>query len=150
MEQDAVARRTLLRNILMWGFHFLVAFVGGVRGVKDTQCGFKLFSRRSARMLFSNLHIERWCFDIELLYCTPSISISIAHSPLPRSYLCITVCSRFGIPVQEVAVNWQEIPGSKLGVVSASLQMAKDLVRIRVCYMFGVWRASTSPRLKSE
>jgi dolichyl-phosphate beta-glucosyltransferase len=77
LEQDAVARRTLLRNVLMWGFHFLVAFVGGVRGIKDTQCGFKLFTRGAAAALFPNLHIERWCFDIELLFCTDQIGALI-------------------------------------------------------------------------
>ena len=43
----------------MFGFHFLVWFLC-VRGVRDTQCGFKLFSRPSAQLLFYNQHVERW------------------------------------------------------------------------------------------
>ena len=37
-------------------------------------------------------------------------------------------------------MNWTEIEGSKLSVGSASLQMLRDLVLIRLCYMFGVWK----------
>ena len=49
----------------MFGFHFLVWFLC-VRGIHDTQCGFKLFSRPAARLLFYNQHVERW---FVLLHC---------------------------------------------------------------------------------
>jgi len=97
----------------------LVRVVGGIHNIKDTQCGFKLFSRSASAHLFPNLHIERWCFDIELLY----------------------VAIGFNIPIDEVAVNWEEIDGSKLNVLDASVQMAWDLLRIRVNYMFRNWVA---------
>lgn len=118
-EADVVQKRALLRNILMWGFHFLVSFVGGIRGVRDTQCGFKLFTRDTARSLFSNLHVERWCFDVELLF----------------------LAAKFRIPVVEVPVNWEEIDGSKLDTFWSTLQMLRDLFRIRLCYTVGVWSA---------
>lgn len=118
-EADVVRKRALLRNILMWGFHFLVSFVGGIHGVRDTQCGFKLFTRDTARILFTNLHVERWCFDVELLF----------------------MAAKFNIPVVEVAVNWEEIDGSKLDTFWSTLQMLRDLFRIRLCYTFGVWSA---------
>lgn len=109
----------------MWGFHFCVEFLGGVKGIRDTQCGFKLFTRDSAKNLFGNLHIERWCFDVELLY----------------------LASRFNVPVSEVPVNWTEIEGSKLDPIEASIQMLRDLLKIRLCYMFGVWKIKS---LKQE
>lgn len=117
LQSDAVAKRTLLRNILMWGFHILVK-LAGVPDIKDTQCGFKLFTRKSAGVLFSNMHVERWAFDVELLY--------LAHNQK--------------IPVQEEAVNWREIPGSKLSPFGSSVQMAFDLTRIRLAYLVGVWK----------
>jgi len=116
MQQDAVAKRKWYRNILMYGFHTLLG-IFGVRGIKDTQCGFKLFSRRAAQLLFPSQHVERWAFDVEL----------------------ILLSQRFGIPMTEVAVNWQEIAGSKLSLFAASVQMARDIIRIRFAYMLGVW-----------
>lgn len=78
----------MFRTLLMKGFHFLVWFLC-VRGVKDTQCGFKLLSRSAAAALFVSLHVERWAFDVELLY--------------------IAQC--LGMQLREVAVRWQEIEG---------------------------------------
>jgi len=53
----------------MFGFHFLVWFLC-VRGIRDTQCGFKLISRPAAWLLFRNQHVERWfvtlCGSVEL------------------------------------------------------------------------------------
>ena len=51
LEKESIADRSLLRTILMLGFHMLV-YTFGVKSVKDTQCGFKLFSRRVARLCF--------------------------------------------------------------------------------------------------
>lgn len=52
--------------------------------IKDTQCGFKLFTKDAAKLIFPTQHLERWSFDVELLY----------------------LCGHHRIPVKEVAVNW--------------------------------------------
>lgn len=72
-------QRSALRTVLMHGFHGLVVVLGGVRGIRDTQCGFKLFTRSSARRVFHSLHLERWCFDVELLYIAQSMSIPVCE-----------------------------------------------------------------------
>ncbi|XP_053703386.1 dolichyl-phosphate beta-glucosyltransferase [Synchiropus splendidus] len=120
LEQDSVAQRSLFRTFLMYGFHFLVWFFC-VRGIRDTQCGFKLFTREAALKTFSCLHVERWAFDVELLY--------------------IAQC--FKIPIAEVAVNWTEIEGSKLVPFWSWLQMGRDLVFIRLRYVTGAWKLQT-------
>lgn len=123
VDTDAVAHRSALRNLLMHGFHAFVAVLAGGHGVRDTQCGFKLFTREAAARLFPAIHIERWAFDVELLYLTVLLKI----------------------PVVEVAVNWREIPGSKLDVISATFQMARDILLIRLCYLLRVWRPMVTP-----
>jgi len=50
----------------MFGFHFLVWLLC-VRGVRDTQCGFKLFSHQAARLLFCNQHVERWFVHVIII-----------------------------------------------------------------------------------
>lgn len=57
----------------------MVKHIGGVKDICDTQCGFKLFTREAARMTFSNLHIERWAFDVELLWLAQKQRIPIAE-----------------------------------------------------------------------
>ena len=93
-----------------------------VKGVKDTQCGFKLFTRQAAQEIFLSLHIERWAFDVEVLY----------------------IAQRRSIPVGEKIVQWAEIDGSHLSVISASLQMFKDIMRVPVLYRLGYWKFSSA------
>ncbi|KAJ1935310.1 dolichyl-phosphate beta-glucosyltransferase, partial [Linderina macrospora] len=88
-----VVQRSHMRAFLQWGFHTYVTILG-VRGVRDTQCGFKLFSRQAARLIFPNMHVERFIFDIEIL-----------------------LLARYqNIPVVEVPVNWHEVAGSKMSI----------------------------------
>ncbi|XP_029028738.1 dolichyl-phosphate beta-glucosyltransferase [Betta splendens] len=117
LEKESVAQRSVFRTFLMYGFHSLVWFFC-VRGIKDTQCGFKLFTREAALKTFSSLHVERWAFDVELLY----------------------IANCFKIPIAEVAVNWTEIEGSKIVPFWSWLQMGRDLVFIRLRYITGAWK----------
>ncbi|KAF3794072.1 Dolichyl-phosphate beta-glucosyltransferase [Nymphaea thermarum] len=95
LEKRALATRKWYRNLLMKGFHLLVLLTAGV-GVRDTQCGFKMFTRAAAQKLFTNMRLRRWCFDVELVY----------------------LCKQLDIPVIEISVNWMEIPGSKVRMTS--------------------------------
>lgn len=49
--------------------------------IKDTQCGFKLFSRRS-RKIFSLQKINRWGFDAELLFLARKNGLGIKEVPI--------------------------------------------------------------------
>lgn len=62
----------------MYGFHLLVSLLC-TKSVRDTQCGFKLFTKSAARKLFSNLHLERWAFDIELIYLAETLQIPMTE-----------------------------------------------------------------------
>jgi len=116
LESESVAKRSPFRTLLMYVFHFEV-WLFAVKSIRDTQCGFKLFSRSSAKKIFSRMHVERWAFDVELLY----------------------IAEKLNIPIVEVDVNWQEIPGSKLDPFAASLQMGIDILAIWLRYTLGLW-----------
>jgi dolichyl-phosphate beta-glucosyltransferase len=49
------------------------------------------------------------------------------------------LCGSKGIPVKEVAVDWQEIDGSHLNVVDATIQMLRDMILIKFLYTFRLW-----------
>lgn len=117
LEKEETAKRTLFRLFLMHGFHFLV-WLWCVRGIRDTQCGFKLLTRQSSRKVFHALHVERWAFDVEMLYIAQTLHI----------------------PTTEISVNWTEIEGSKIVPFWSWLQMGKDLFLIWFRYRIGAWR----------
>ncbi|XP_014270890.1 dolichyl-phosphate beta-glucosyltransferase [Halyomorpha halys] len=122
LEEESIANRSFCRVFLMHGFHFLVWLLT-VRSIRDTQCGFKLFTRKTAKCLFSNIHVERWAFDVELLYLAELLKI----------------------PTSEIAVNWTEIDGSKIVPIFSWLQMGKDLFLIWFRYRIGAWKISELP-----
>ncbi|KDQ61453.1 glycosyltransferase family 2 protein [Jaapia argillacea MUCL 33604] len=117
VKTEAVVKRSLLRNILMYGLHTVLRVVG-VGHIRDTQCGFKLFNRPAAVRLFPAQHLTTWIFDVELLL----------------------LAKQMGIPVAEVPIEWHEVPGSKLNVMLDSLQMLRDLLIMRGNQMLGRWK----------
>ncbi|KAJ8766029.1 hypothetical protein K2173_020545 [Erythroxylum novogranatense] len=58
LEEKALATRKWYRNFLMKGFHIVVLLAAGP-GIRDTQCGFKMFTRAAARKLFINIRLKR-------------------------------------------------------------------------------------------
>jgi dolichyl-phosphate beta-glucosyltransferase len=79
-----------------------------LRGLHDTQCGFKLFRRAAARTVFSLQKLEGWAFDVEVLY----------------------LARQNGLKIAEVEVEWHESADSRLRLTSP-FQMVRDLLRIR-------------------
>lgn len=113
--------RDFLRALVSLVFNLLVVLIGGVRGLSDTQCGFKLYSRRAARAAFVGQHLTRWAFDVENLYRVQRARLSVV----------------------EVPVRWTEVPGSKLSVIKATINMAWDMFRMRYHYLIGSWTLPT-------
>ncbi|KAF9188610.1 dolichyl-phosphate beta-glucosyltransferase [Haplosporangium sp. Z 767] len=125
VKTDAVVKRSFIRNFLMYSFHKVV-YVLGIRGIDDTQCGFKLFTRKAAQAIFPNMHVEGWVFDIEVLL----------------------IAQQLKIPIIEVPVTWQEVDGSKVSLMRDSIRMALDLLIIRMNYILGIW--TIQPIKKTE
>jgi dolichyl-phosphate beta-glucosyltransferase len=92
------------RRLLSRVFHFCV-WCAGVRGVYDTQCGFKLFRMDVMRAVFERQRIMRFAFDVELIANAPS--------------------------VKTVHVKWQGRRRSSLKVWRDAPRMLWDLIRIR-------------------
>lgn len=59
LEEESIASRSAFRTVLMHSFHYLV-WIFCVRTIRDTQCGFKLMTRSTARKIFKIMHVERW------------------------------------------------------------------------------------------
>lgn len=96
------------RSILGGCFNALVR-LGGIQGIGDTQCGFKLFDRSVARDLFSVSTINGYGFDLELLF----------------------VAQKRGYRIAEVPVNWTDQPGSKVRLVRDGIAMLREFTVIR-------------------
>jgi len=111
--RETAVQARLHRKVLGRIFNLFVNLLA-IPGVKDTQCGFKLFTREAADRLFSEQTIDGFAFDVELLF----------------------LARRAGIQWREVPVSWRNVPGSKVDLLKDSLRMLGHLLRLRWGFMF--------------
>ena len=112
------AERVWYRNIMGIINNFIIRGCIGIKGIKDTQCGFKLFTRKAVRDIFRNTHLVRWAFDVDMLYISQYLGIKIIEAP----------------------VNWKEIPGSKLVLLPATVSFFRDYFAMITFYNTGYWK----------
>jgi glycosyltransferase involved in cell wall biosynthesis len=86
----------------------------------DTQCGFKAFKMSACRPLVEAATVDRFGFDVELLY--------LAH--------------RAGLRLREVPVRWDHNEGSKISLLSDSFKMLSEVGLIRQQARRGVYDAA--------
>ncbi|KAI1828684.1 glycosyltransferase family 2 protein [Xylaria intraflava] len=134
---EAVVKRSALRNFLMRSFHLVLTILTppATSRIRDTQCGFKLFSRAALPHIVPYMHAEGWIFDIEMLM----LAESAPAVPVLGSDGAV-IGSSPGIKVAEVPIDWHEVGGSKLNVIQDSIKMAVGLAVLRASWMMGVYR----------
>jgi dolichyl-phosphate beta-glucosyltransferase len=107
-------------------FNFLVQLVA-IRGIHDTQCGFKLMETKTAQKLFKNLQVYRprpekhaftGAFDVELLY--------LAH--------------KLGLKIAEVPIHWQHMATSRVNPLRDSIRMFFHVLAIKLADLSGKYR----------
>lgn len=103
-----LVKSNLFRHYLGRVFTTLSFLVSGL-DIYDTQCGFKLFSKKSADLLFPNLMTNGYTFDIEILMRANKMKFKIC----------------------EVPINWNNQAGSKVNVFLDGLKMIYELIVIK-------------------
>jgi glycosyltransferase involved in cell wall biosynthesis len=83
----------------------------------DTQCGFKLYRREAARQVFERQRLDGFGFDVEDLF----------------------IARRLGLVAIEVAVKWNNVEGTKVGLTQG-LRSFLDLLVIRWNGIRGMYR----------
>jgi dolichyl-phosphate beta-glucosyltransferase len=101
-------RQSLLRQFYGRLFNLALKILLGLN-FKDTQCGFKAFSRTAAQKIFPMQRIERWGFDAEVLY----------------------LARRLGLKVKEVPVVWAHVEGTRISPLRDGIRMFGEALKIR-------------------
>ena len=116
------------RHVIGRCFNLLVQIIT-LPGIKDSQCGFKLFKRDVARKIFGKLVIygnfEKelkkpyfGALDVEVLY----------------------IARKLGYKIKEVPVTWTYVKTSRLNFFANAFKMARDLVKIRLADFKGAYK----------
>lgn len=145
---EAVVKRSWIRNLLMHSFHLLLRVLTPreTSRVRDTQCGFKVFTRGALPFVVPYMHAEGWIFDVEMLMLAESAPACVAKQEVELvvegegKLAKGTKVRGPGIRVAEVPIQWKEVGGSKLNVLWDSLGMAWGLAVLRASWIMGVYR----------
>jgi dolichyl-phosphate beta-glucosyltransferase len=107
-------RQPFYRELMGKTFNLFIRTFG-VRGLRDTQCGFKLLQGEAARVLAQELVIDGFAYDVELIW----------------------LAQRRGYRVVEAGVIWANSPDSRVDPIRSSLSMIRDVLRIRFVHRGG-------------
>ena len=110
------ATQPLFRQFSGRFFNFCVRMGTGLP-IRDTQCGFKLFSRRAAQEVFRRQRMERFGFDVEILY----------------------IARRLGYRISETPVVWNDVLESKVTLLGGA-DAFLDIARVRLNAARGLYR----------
>lgn len=110
------------RKLLALGFIWIRNLLIGLRGIKDTQCGFKMFKTTAARTIISKLQVFK---DIHVIK-TPSVT---AGFDLEFLFLA----RKFKYKIKEVPVIWRHVETKRVTFIKDSLETLRDIVKIKLC-----------------
>lgn len=110
------------RHLMGKGFNLIVKLFT-VRGIQDTQCGFKLFQGTTANDLFSRVYVTTnpkkdaftGAFDVELLYLAQKQQLKVA----------------------EVPVIWHHNHSERVSPIKDSVRMLVEVIKIRIADLLG-------------
>ena len=108
-ESQLIVRQPFYREWAGRAFNKVVQLLA-VRGIHDTQCGFKLFTHEAVQAIFPLCRLGGFSFDFEVLF----------------------YAQRLGYPIAEVPVCWMHQEGSKVRLLRDGLRMLRDLVWLRL------------------
>ena len=105
------------RYVIGRAFNALVQAMA-VPGVRDTQCGFKMFSARAVAALCPHLRTDGFAFDVEMLF----------------------LARRAGFAIREVGVNWRCRQDSRVALGRGASAFV-DVLRVRARALRGGYGA---------
>lgn len=114
---NLVVRQPLIREILGKMFTLLSKMVLQVN-ISDFTCGFKCFSNKASKQIFSRQTINRWGFDSEVLFIGKNKKLSI----------------------KEIPVTWRNDPGTKVKFPQDILNSLLELIKIRINSARGLYK----------
>jgi dolichyl-phosphate beta-glucosyltransferase len=121
-DSDVQLHQNFVREYMGKAFNVFVRVLAGLP-FRDTQCGFKCFTRRAAQTVFAQCVIDGFAFDVEAL----------------------SVARRLGFRVTDMPVRWVNSPASRVNIWVHPWQMLGELLQIRWRH----WRAGTGHSVSS-
>ena len=109
LKESIIKKRQSLYKEKLGDFGNILIQSFAVSGIRDTQCGFKLFSKKAFLKIFPKLTIDRWGFDIEVLM----------------------IANQYGFKIKNIPVTWENRKETRV-VLLDYLKTLKELLKIKI------------------
>lgn len=109
LEQSKIIKKQPFYRQNMGKFFNHIVQLLVLRGIKDTQCGFKIFKKEVAKKIFPLQRLKGFAFDVEILL----------------------IGKKMGYKIAEVPVRWVNSPTSTVNPIIDSTKMLIDLIKLR-------------------
>lgn len=114
----------LSRKILATGYIIIRDILINLRGIKDTQCGFKMFKKEAALKIINNLKV----FHPNRKTQGPSVTAGF-----DLEFLFLATKLRYKI--KEVPVLWRHVETKRVNFLHDALETLRDILRIKYYYL---------------
>ncbi|MCS7093050.1 MAG: glycosyltransferase [Patescibacteria group bacterium] len=122
----------LIRMIMARGFIIVRDLLIGLRGIKDTQCGFKLFKKDVALRIIKNLKVFRHSKKITQSSVSAGFDLEFLYLALKMKYR-----------VKEVPVIWRHVETKNVAFLRDSLETLRDILKIKIYSILGKYNSLT-------
>jgi glycosyltransferase involved in cell wall biosynthesis len=119
----------ILRRFMARGFMLLRTMVLGLKGISDTQCGFKAFRRDVARDIFQHLSLYGKQKTVTGSMVTAGFDIEV-----------LFLAKVLGYKIKEIPVEWHYVETRRVSPIKDSWEGLMDIVHIRINAWKGVYR----------
>lgn len=110
----------VLRKIMAFGAIFIRNFIIGLPGIKDTQCGFKLFEKKAALAIINKLLV---------FHNKRKVKGSSVSAGFDMEFLFLS--QKIGYKIQEVPVVWRHVETKNVNFIKDSIEALKDILKIK-------------------
>ena len=107
-ESKIIVHQPFYRELIGKTFNKIMQLIV-LAGIKDSQCGFKLFNRKAVNTVFKRQRIFGWAFDVEILF----------------------IARKHHLKIKEAPISWINEADSRVSPIKASIEMLAQMIKIR-------------------
>jgi len=111
----------LIRKIMALGFIFLRNIILNLKGIKDTQCGFKMFKKEASLKIINQLKV----FNQKRNINTSSVSAGFDLEFL-------FIAQKLGFQIKEIPVSWKHVETKNVSFLKDALETMIDIIKIKL------------------
>ncbi|OGK54290.1 hypothetical protein A3H78_01340 [Candidatus Roizmanbacteria bacterium RIFCSPLOWO2_02_FULL_36_11] len=110
----------ILRKVMAKGFILVRDVLIGLQGIKDSQCGFKLFDRKLALTIIDQLVVFKKERNIDGSSVSAGFDLEF-----------LFVSGKLGHKIKEVPVIWRHVETKNVNFLSDSIETLRDIMKIK-------------------